>query len=48
MRGQNIIQEEPISSKIGLFDIDIPSWPFLVAAGMGGLIIGVLIGKVLH
>ena len=46
MRGHTV-KQEPIQNEIGLLDIEVPQWPFLVAAGVGGLVIGILIGRVL-
>ena len=45
MRGQEIEPQEPIQG-IELLDIQVPQWPFLVIAGVGGLVVGFLIGRV--
>ena len=45
-RGREIEQQEPIQTEVGLLDIQVPQWPFLVIAGVGGLVVGFLIGRV--
>ena len=44
LRGHTV-KQEPIQTEIGVLDIQVPSWPFLVIAGVGGLVIGFLIGR---
>ena len=46
LRGREV-KEEDIQTEIGLLDIQLPSWPFLVIAGVGGLVVGVLVGKII-